>query len=84
MNIKDKVRKLIEEEVNKIGLLIDNIEFIKEDNVYFLRIFIDKESFINVDDCVNVTNIINPILDKENIIEHSYILDVCSKEKEGK
>jgi ribosome maturation factor RimP len=82
--LEEKVRKLIEKDINKAGLIVDKIEFVKEDNIYFLRIFIDKESYVNVEDCVTATKIINPILDESNIIEESYILDVCSKEKEGR
>ena len=47
----------------------------------FLRVVIDKEGIIDVDDCVKVSKLINPILDEEDPIEENYILDVCSKEK---
>lgn len=79
--MEDKVRNLIEEEVNKLGVRIDNIEYLKENGNYFLRITIDKDDIVDLDTCVEVTNIINPILDKSNIIDDSYILDITAKEK---
>ena len=79
--MEDKVRNLIEEEVNKLGVRIDNIEYLKENGNYFLRITIDKDDIVDLDTCVEVTNIINPILDEINIIDDSYILDITTKEK---
>ena len=79
--MEDKVRNLIEEEVNKLGVRIDNIEYLKENGNYFLRITIDKDDIVDLDTCVEVTNIINPILYESNIIDDSYILDITTKEK---
>ena len=79
--IEEKIRELISEKVNNLGIIIDNIEYIKEGNNYFLRITIDREKPINIDECVEVTNIINPLLDETDIIKESYILDISTKEK---
>ena len=79
--IEGKVKKLIEEEVNKIGITIDSITYEKEGINNFLRIVIDRDKTIDIDTCVEVTKIINPLLDEANIIEDSYILDISSKEK---
>ena len=64
-----------------ITLLPNFFIFEKEGSTNFLRIVIDKQGFINVDDCVTVCNLINPILDEYDPIEENYMLDVCSKEK---
>lgn len=77
MEIEDKVKSLIEKEVEKEGYLIDNVTY-QDGN---LTIVIDKQGIIDIDDCVTVTHIVNPILDKADIIEESYVLDICSKEK---
>ena len=79
--IEDKVRKLIEEPISKMGISIDNITYLKEDNNYFLRIIIDRDKIIDLDTVVEVTKIINPILDANEITKDSYILDISSKEK---
>lgn len=75
------VKDLIVEPIESAGYILDDVSFEKEGNVYFLRIVIDKEGFITIDDCCKVTHIINPILDENDPISESYILDVSSKEK---
>ena len=87
-NMDDEVHKICEEyvtfqeeAVEKEGYILDTVEYVKEDSNMFLRVIIDKNGIIDIDDCVLISKLINPILDSENIIEDSYILDVCSKEK---
>ena len=65
---------------NDVIIENNNITF-KENNNYFLRIIIDSDEGIDIDKCVLVTNIINPLLDEANLIEESYILDISSKER---
>ena len=81
--MEEKVRKLIEKEINKLGISIDSIVYEKEGSNYFLRIVIDRDEVIDIDTCVEVTNVINPLLDKADFINDSYILDVSTKEKGG-
>ena len=81
VEIEEKVTNLIKKPIEDTGIILDQVLYVKEGNQYFLRVVIDKQGFIDLDDCVNITNIINPILDKNDIIENNYILDVCSKEK---
>lgn len=79
--IEEKVRKLIEGPVGELGVNIDSVVLEKESGALFLRIVIDRDEVIDVDTCVEVTNIINPLLDEANLIEESYMLDVSTKEK---
>lgn len=79
--MEEKIKKLLEEEVEKVGVRIDSVKLEKEDNNLFLRIVIDRDEIIDLDKCVEVTNIINPILDEADLIEEPYILDVSTKEK---
>lgn len=81
MNIAEKVKDLIESQIVENGYIIDEVLYVKEDGNYFLRVVIDKKGIIDVEDCVTVTRIIDPILDTVDYITDSYILDVCSKEK---
>lgn len=81
MDIVNTVRKLIEPIIVENGYRIDEMEYVKEGSLYFLRVIIDKEGYITVDDCVIVSKLINPILDAEDPISDNYILDVCSNEK---
>ena len=79
--IEDRVRELIEKPINEMGINIDSIEYVKEGNNNFLRVIIDRDKIIDIDTVVEVTRIVNPILDKNEITNDSYILDISSKEK---
>lgn len=81
MKIEDQVRTLIESIIEKNNYKLDNVMYNKEGNIYYLTVIIDKEGNIDVEDCVEVSKLINPILDKADLISDSYVLDVCSKEK---
>lgn len=81
MNIIEEVTKLISKPVTDAGYIIDEVMYVKEDGNNFLRVIITKNGIIDVEDCVIVSNIINPLLDEADLIEETYILDVCSKEK---
>lgn len=75
----NKVRELIEEPLSKEKITVVDVLLEYENGVKNLVIVIDKKPYVDIDTCVLATNIINPILDKEDIIEDSYVLDVCSK-----
>ena len=81
--MEEKIRNLIEGEVLKLGVSIDSVEYVKEGQNYFLRIVIDRDEPIDIDKCVEVTNVINPLLDDIDFIDESYILDITTKEKGG-
>lgn len=81
MKIEVKIRNMIEDIITNNGYILDEVIYEKEGSIYFLRVVIDKEGIMDVEDCVTVSNLINPILDKEDPIEDNYILDVCSKER---
>ena len=79
MSVELTVKKLVEEALNNVGIKIYNIEYVKEEGNFFLRIIIDKDTGVDLDTCIEATNIINPILDSNNLEIENYILDVCSK-----
>ena len=81
MDIEKRTKELIENEIEKIGYILSSVKYIKEDGNYYLRVVIDKEGLIDIDDCIAVTRLIDPMLDEADYISDSYILDVCSKEK---
>ncbi len=80
-SILEKIRENIKEELLKDEIVIDSITFETEGKYHFLRIVLDKTGGIDLDTIVKATNIINPILDKLDLIEEEYILDVLSKER---
>ena len=81
MKVEEVVKNLIEKLLNEKGYILDKVEYDKSTNITFLRIIIDKENGIDIDDCVEVSKLVSPILDEKNPIEENYVLDVCSKEK---
>ena len=80
MEVKQTIRSLIEPVIVSNNYKLDEVLYEKEGNTNFLRVIIDKDGIIEIDDCVIVSNLINPILDAEDPIKENYILDVCSKE----
>ena len=62
------VRALAEPLAKELGLIIWDVTFTKEGADWYLRIFIDKEGGVGIDDCVDLTRAINPVLDSEDPI----------------
>ena len=81
MKIEEKIRNLVEKTITDNNYILDQVVYEKEGSINFLRIIIDKQVIMEVEDCVIVSNLINPIIDEADPIEENYILDVCSKEK---
>ena len=65
----EKIKEAIREPLEKMDIVVDDISFDKEGSYYFLRITLDKINGIDLDTIVEATNVINPILDKLDLIE---------------
>lgn len=77
---KDRIKALIEDPIKNANYKLVDINIFEEGSNVFLQIIVDKENGISLDDCVSITNLINPILDQnEDLFETQYILDICSK-----
>lgn len=76
--IEDKVENLIETKVQELGYNLYDVEYVKEGKDYFLRIYIDKDTGITLDDCEIVSNSITEILDNADYIKEQYFLEVSS------
>ena len=76
-DLKEKLNRALKEK----EMFIDSITFSKKGKYHFLEIIVDKLGGIDLDGIVDATNIINPIVDKENFTNSEYILDVSSKER---
>lgn len=74
----DIVRALAQPLAAELGLTIWDVTFTKEGADWYLRIFIDKPEGVSIDDCVDLTHAINPVLDKEDPIPQEYMLEVSS------
>ena len=72
------VRDLVEPFAKELGLDIWDVRFLKEGADWYLRIFIDKDGGVSIDDCVDLTHAINKPLDEADPIEQAYFLEVSS------
>ncbi len=72
------VREVLEGPINTLGYDVWDVEFVKEGSEWFLRITIDSENGIDIDDCEKVHRFIDPILDEVDPVETAYHLEVSS------
>lgn len=77
-NIETKVQALLEKIIEDLGYNLYDVEYFKEGKDYILRITIDHEKGINIQDCEKVNGGINDILDEADIIKDQYYLEVSS------
>ena len=75
----DKIKELVKEPLSEEKIEVLDVFFEEEDGVKNLMIIIDKKPYVDLDTCVLATHIINPILDEADLIDESYVLNVCSK-----
>lgn len=76
--VEESVWSYIEPTIKNLGLNIYDIEYVKEGISWYLRVFIDKESGVSIEDCENVSRAIDPLLDELNPIKTAYSLEVSS------
>ena len=72
------VRALAQPVAEALGLRLWDVRFLKEGATWYLRIFIDKPGGVSIDDCVDMTHALNPVLDEADPIEQNYYLEVSS------
>ena len=77
----DIIKKEITKPMKQLDIIVSSINFVKENNYYFLKIELDKINGLDLDTIVEATNIINPIIDRLDLIEEEYVLDISSKER---
>jgi ribosome maturation factor RimP len=76
--MQDKIRELIQPVVKQLNLTIYDIEYVVENNTNFLRIYLDKEQGITLNDVVDATKAITDVLDQADPITEEYVLEVSS------
>ena len=76
--IEEKVESLVSKTINDLGYSIYDIMYVKEGKDYYLRIFIDNEDGISLNDCEKVNDAITDMLDSANYIKDQYFLEISS------
>ena len=77
-NTVNAVWEIAEPIAKSLGYELWDVRFEKEGANWYLRIFIDKEDGISINDCVDMSHAIDKPLDEADPIEQSYCLEVCS------
>lgn len=73
-----ELEKIIEPVVNKLGYELYDVEYLKEGQDWYLRLYIDNENGIDLDDCEKVSNAVGEELDIVDPIDSAYLLEVSS------
>ncbi len=76
--IAETVRELITPTADELGYFLWDVEYVKEGADMILRVTIDSDDGITIDDCERMTRAIDPILDEADPIEDAYLLEVSS------
>ncbi len=76
--ITDKVYSLAEPVVREEGCSLWDVEYVREAGSWFLRLYIDKEGGVGIDDCERISRRLDPILDEADPIPESYVFEVGS------
>lgn len=81
-NRVDSIIEAIEEYAGPVledmGMELVEVQFRREGHGWVLRLFIDREEGVTIDDCAGVSRAISTWLDVEDLIEHAYHLEVSS------
>ena len=77
-NTETKVLAIVEPILADKALELADLEFVKEGPNWYLRIYIDKEGGVTIEDCESVSRILEKKLDEKDPIEQAYILEVSS------
>ena len=75
---EEKTEELVQPILNRMNFELVDVEYVKEGSTWYLRVYIDKDGGITVDDCEAVAREMNEILDREDFVEDSYVFEVSS------
>ncbi len=76
--VAERVRAIIAPYAEELGYYLWNVEYVKEGADRILRVTIDNDEGITIDDCERMTRAIDPVLDEHDPIEDAYLLEVSS------
>lgn len=76
--VTQKVEALIAPIIQEHGLELVDVEYVKEGAHWYLRLYIDKEEGVDLDDCTNISHAVSALLDRNDPIPQAYMLEVSS------
>ena len=74
----EKIYELCEPIAKELNDEIYHIEYVKENGEYYLRVYIDKEAGVRINDCEDFSRAVNPLLDEKDYIKDQYFFEVSS------
>ena len=77
-NIATEIEQMVLPITEANDLELVDVEYVKEGGEFFLRVYIDKEGGVSLNECELVTRALNPILDEKDPIKDNYYLEVSS------
>ena len=78
MKVTEQVAEFARPIVEAQGCELWDVEYVREGSEYFLRLYLDKEGGVDINDCEAVSRAVDPILDEKDPIPGSYHFEVCS------
>ena len=78
MKITDQVAAFAKPVVEGFGCELWDVEYVREGSERYLRLYIDKDGGIDIEDCEKIHRAMDPILDEKDPIAESYHFEVCS------
>jgi ribosome maturation factor RimP len=78
LNIESYVEELVQPIVDEHGFELVDVEYVREMGQWYLRVFVDKEGGIFINDCETVSRALDAKMEENNPIKESYILEVSS------
>ena len=76
--LTDKIAEIARPVVEEEGCSLWDVEYVREAGTWYLRVFIDREGGVSIDDCERVSRRLDPILDEKDPIPESYVFEVGS------
>ena len=78
MKVTEIVTKIAEPVVKANGCELWDVEYVREGDQRFLRLYLDKEGGVDINDCEAISRAVDPLLDEADPIAESYHFEVCS------
>lgn len=78
MKITEQVWQFAQPLVEANGCTLWDVEYVREGGEWFLRLYIDKDGGVDINDCEAVSRAVDPVLDEKDPIPESYRFEVCS------
>ncbi|CAH0119850.1 MULTISPECIES: ribosome maturation factor RimP [unclassified Paenibacillus] len=76
--IKSVVEEMVQPFLDENGFELVDVEYVKEGSSWFLRVFVDKEGGIDIEDCGRISEYLSAKLDEQDPIPDAYFLEVSS------